>query len=149
MIDSIAFRQSFATIMFSEQPGLDSLKSTGATIASHGNSSIEWNLSSLGIIDKDTLVPGNFNPFSDTILKNDKGDVVKLSAYSMIKDRRYIIQLSEKRRIDSIVLDHLFSPEITIAYKELIPGGFPELVVCQKEYVMNGNNYFLKIYTIR
>ncbi|MBC7937195.1 MAG: hypothetical protein H7Y86_17765 [Rhizobacter sp.] len=149
LTDSADFRKSYAAIMFDSTADPDVLQIKKPNLMKDMNPFLKNKLNHIGIMDKDSLITSVFRPFDSIIhIKDHSGRSLQLGCEPDNITGGHVIRFQNQQMNDSLVLS-LTGTSIEIAFADMFPGGYPEIFILENIYVVNGDNFYLKIYKIK
>ncbi len=163
-IGELRFRKTYADIQF-----MNNEKETDEYLAKQSNSNpilltdtadpiffIADRLNQLGLLRKDTrniyelLLPKfNFQTEDSSSFHTSSETKYKLKFYTDSSGGTTLLKLISTK--DSIIIDTKSTPlqDLNYTFLDVIPGGNKELVFLHDYYIMNGDNFDLKLYIIK
>jgi len=111
-------------------------------------------LKQIGLVNNYELLLSKFKDSEEFILKNESGNILNGKAYyfrpSSLSNRHF--RLLVNNNADSAYLDideGISLARIKMAVVNFTPGGYPEVAILKKYYIMNGYNYDVLIYEVK
>jgi hypothetical protein len=149
-LDTLIFRNSFASPDYDKTADeIYRLSKSNPQLSEIHKSLSIASLENLGIIQDNRLNLSKFKTISNFKLTNENGDIINANAGyiqpDLHKDRFYRISL--RSSLDSFNIDfkeHTME-EVKMLIVDFIPGGYQEILVLRKYYIVNGDNYELNI----
>jgi hypothetical protein len=153
-LDTLTFRNSFASSYYDKTAKeIDKISKSDPQFSEIHKSPSFASLENLGLIRNNRLILSKYKVIDSFKLTNKEGGIIIANAgyiqNNLDSNRFYRILLRDSLHSCNIDLFENTMNDVKMLIIDFIPGGYQEILVLRKYYIVNGDNYDLNIYTFR